>query len=89
MNYPYIRAWGMMLGSFPSFIECEVEEAERTHAPQTAIYQDQDGNWMTFEDIQLSDTRKRIASLVETMKDEESLTYRAYREKEGRYDKGR
>lgn len=68
MNYPYIRAWGMMLGSFSSYIDYEVRKAEWTHAPQTAFYLHQDGSWETFEGIQLSDTRERIISLVETMK---------------------
>lgn len=67
-NYPYIRAWGMMLGSIQSFIEYEVGKAERTNAPQTAIYQNQNGDWVTFEEIQFADTRERIAALVEGMR---------------------
>lgn len=69
-DYPYIRAYGLLLGSFPSYIDSEVEKARRTNAPQTAVSQYQDGSWATFEDITFSDTRKRIAALVAEMQEE-------------------
>lgn len=65
MDYKYIRAWGQMLGSFPSYIEGEVERAKRDHAPQTAIYRRQDGSWATFEGIQRKDTRALVKQLAE------------------------
>ena len=71
-DYPYIRAYGLLLGSFPSYIDSEVEKARRTNAPQTAVSQYQDGSWATFEDITFSDTRKRIAALVAEMQEEQA-----------------
>lgn len=69
-DYPYIRAYGLLLGSFQSYIDSEVEKARRTNAPQTAVSQYQDGSWATFEDITFSDTRDRIASIVAEMQKE-------------------
>jgi predicted transcriptional regulator len=69
-DYPYIRAYGLLLGSFQSYIDSEVEKARQTNAPQTAVSQYQDGNWATFEDITFSDTRERIASIVAEMQKE-------------------
>ena len=71
-DYPYIRAYGLLLGSFPSYIDSEVEKARRTNAPQTAVSQYQDGSWATFEDITFSDTRERIAALVADMQEEQA-----------------
>ena len=71
-DYPYIRAYGLLLGSFQSYIDSEVEKARRTNAPQTAVSQYQDGRWATFEDITFSDTRERIASIVAEMQKENS-----------------
>lgn len=71
-DYPYIRAYGLLLGSFPSYIDSEVEKARRTNAPQTAVSQYQDGSWATFEDITFSDTRERIAALVAEMQEEQA-----------------
>lgn len=71
-DYPFIRAYGLLLGSFPSYIDSEVEKARRTNAPQTAVSQYQDGSWATFEDITFSDTRERIAALVADMQEEQA-----------------
>ena len=69
-DYPYIRAYGLLLGSFQSYIDSEVEKARRTNAPQTAICQLPDGRWSTFEDIRFNDTKERIAALVANMQEE-------------------
>lgn len=68
MDYLYIRAWGKMLASFPSYIEREVERARRSRAPSTAIYQRQDKSWATFEQITRAETRDEVAALVKQMK---------------------
>ena len=70
MDYLYIRAWGKMLGSFTSYIEREVEKARKDHAPQTAIYQRQDGSWATFGSVSSGDTRDAVQALVNQMKKE-------------------
>ena len=71
-DYPYIRAYGLFMGSFQSYIDSEVEKARRTNAPQTAVSQYQDGSWATFEDITFSDTRERIAALVADMQEKQA-----------------
>lgn len=70
MDYKYIRAWGQRLNSFPGYIENEVEKARRDHAPQTAIYQCQDGSWATFEEIESENSRNTIAMIIEKMQQE-------------------
>lgn len=65
MDYIYIRAWGQFLGSFPGYIEGEVEKARRDNAPDTAIHRLQDGNWATFEDIADERAREHISTLAE------------------------
>lgn len=54
-SYPYIRAWGAMMGSSPAYIEREVFVATEAKAPATAIFQRFEGltptGWATFEDV--------------------------------------
>jgi hypothetical protein len=38
VDYPYIRAWGHMLGSRQDYIEREVQKAREANAPEDAIY---------------------------------------------------
>jgi hypothetical protein len=38
MDYPYIKAWGWMMGSNDSYIRDQVEKARRMKAPADAIY---------------------------------------------------
>lgn len=71
MDYKYIRAWGQMLGSFPSYIEGEVERAKRDRAPQTATYRRQDGSWATFEQVVNKETRNTVATIVKQMQQED------------------
>ena len=70
MDYLYIRAWGKMLGSFPVYIEREVEKARQSNAPRTAIYQRQDGSWATFGSVDSGETRDTVARLVNQMQRE-------------------
>lgn len=71
MEYAYIRAWGKMLGSFPGYIEGEVEKAKRDHAPQAAIYRRQDGSWATFGSINSGDTRDAVQRIVKQVQQED------------------
>jgi hypothetical protein len=55
-QYPYIRAWGAMMGSSAAYIEREVFAAREAGAPATAIFARFDGpkptgEWATFEDV--------------------------------------
>ena len=82
-DYPYIRAYGLFMGSFQSYIDSEVEKARRTNAPQAAICQLPDGRWSTFEDIRFNDTKERIAALVANMQ-EEPISEMPSQKREGR-----
>lgn len=70
MEYAYIRAWGKMLGSLPGYIEREVEKATQDHAPQTAIYQRQDGSWVTIGSVSSGATRDAVATIVKRMQED-------------------
>ena len=61
--YPWIRAWGWLMGSYTYYIEAQIERAKQTHAPETAIYERHDagkggnGTWATLDDIRSNNTR--------------------------------
>ena len=38
VEYPFIRAWGKMLGSFDYYVEDMVKKAKEDNAPITVIY---------------------------------------------------
>jgi hypothetical protein len=67
MEYKYIRAWGMIMGSFIDFIESEIYKAQCEKTPQTAICRRQDGTWATVEGIRSEDTKNRIERYVAAM----------------------
>ena len=67
MDYLYIRAWDKTLGSFRSYTERQLLKARESHAPETAIYQREDGTWATFEDIATEKTKAEIRKLVDEM----------------------
>lgn len=58
-KYPYIVAWGHMMGSFDYYINDECERANADGAPSTAIYEESspDNNvrhshkWVTFDEV--------------------------------------
>ena len=54
-QYPFIRAWGAMMGSSEAYIDREVFVARESDAPATAIFQRFEGTvqsgWATFEDV--------------------------------------
>lgn len=50
-KYPFIRAWGTYMGSYPYYIEGEKERAEKDNAPGTALFRRSDGSWALFEDL--------------------------------------
>ena len=53
-QYPYILLWGRRLGSFPSYINDQIEKARADNAPQTAIYE-RDGVWRTIDQCNWDD----------------------------------
>lgn len=63
-TYWYIRAWGKLLGSDTPYILGQVELAQESNAPPTAIYP-KDGGWVTFEEISNEENKLRIERMVE------------------------
>jgi hypothetical protein len=63
IDYPYIRAYGKILGSRRVFVDAEVEWARQEHAPQTAVCK-KEGAWITFDQVQRPDTRLQLAEIV-------------------------
>jgi hypothetical protein len=59
-DYPYIRAWGRMIGSYNSYIQLQVEQARQDGAPDDAIHKKDDGSWSTTDEITSSTTRRQL-----------------------------
>ena len=70
MDYKYIRAWGRLLGSLPSFVEVQVEKARAMKAPETAVYLRADGTWETFEGVQNETTKARVMAIIQKTEEE-------------------
>lgn len=56
-DYPYIRAWGVMLGSSRDYIDTQVAQARADGVPANAIHKNTDGYWSSTDDITSPDTR--------------------------------
>ena len=67
-DYPYIRAWGQMMGSMSYYINDQVELARRDGAPQMATYKSSNGRWQTYNDIQSENTKRRIDAYISQMR---------------------
>lgn len=69
--YKHIKAWGIMMGSFPYYIEAEQARAAAQGAPLDATYQehswDDTGRWHTFSEVASSETRSRIEAILKRM----------------------
>jgi hypothetical protein len=59
-DYPYIRSWGRIMGSFRYFVEDEIDRARVDGAPQNAIHRKDDGTWATTDDVRSDETRRRL-----------------------------
>lgn len=74
-KYPYIWAWGMIMGSFPYFMEGESDKAEAEKAPRTSIYRrtgfdpktggELKGVWVTKDEIKDPMLKGRVEKLAE------------------------
>ena len=58
--YPYIRAWGQLMGSDPSYILQQIALARAERAPANAVYRTIEGPWATTGDITRPDTRRDL-----------------------------
>ena len=78
-DYPYIRAWGEILGSSSDYIRQQTERARRDRAPYTATYYTTSTDnrtfdssapthhWQTFTDIANPHVREQVRQLVDKM----------------------
>jgi hypothetical protein len=69
MDYPAIRAWGKLMGSYSYYIENEVALARANKAPQDAIYrrvdlEDKITGWARVKDIKDLDKRSDMKVLL-------------------------
>lgn len=63
--YPFIRAWGLHMGSFPYYVENEVQEATYENAPPRAMYRDHaTKEWKTVDDMMNLDLKLRLEKSV-------------------------
>lgn len=56
-GYPFIVAWGNMLGSSVSYIQEQCDAAYDDKAPENAIYKREGGQWETTDGITSQSTR--------------------------------
>lgn len=57
------------MGSLPYYKEMQLEKARKENAPDTAIYRNNEGTWITFESITAESTKAYVAQLVAAMED--------------------
>lgn len=67
--YKWIRAWGFLLGSYPYYVNEQIQRAKDTNAPETAIYEKsapggiRTGEWATKEDCRPA-TQQQLEEIV-------------------------
>jgi hypothetical protein len=59
-DYPYIRRWGQLMGSYRYYIDGQVGQARADNAPTNATHRRQDGTWATTDDITRAQTRREL-----------------------------
>ena len=60
-KYPFIVKWGQMMGSFPYYINNQLELAEETRAPENATFYDEGNNvWNTTDGITNESTKIQL-----------------------------
>lgn len=67
IKYKYLRAWDTMMHSGELWMSMMQDKAEEEHAPITAVYRRTDGIWVTFEEVENTETRNRIQQMVDNM----------------------
>lgn len=66
-TYPYIRAWGTYLGSFPYYINDQIALATKDGAPERSIYKSHEGQWVTFDEIENLRVKALVQKYVDTV----------------------
>lgn len=73
-KYPYIVAWGKMIGSMDYYINDMVRQAEKDGAPEDATYvknvtsDNATGKWSTMDGVVNANTRIYLEEVVEKLK---------------------
>lgn len=63
--YPFIRVWGLNMGSHPGYIDEQVLRAKNENAPPRAAYKEvASGVWITIDEIQNLDLKNRMERAV-------------------------
>lgn len=63
VEYPYIYAWGRLMGSFNYYIEGQMNDAKIDKAPSNAIYKNAQG-WVTFDTISASTNQETYYFII-------------------------
>lgn len=64
-RYPYIYAWGRMMGSRQYYVFDQIMDAIVENAPLDAVYKKDDGTWATFREVTNPSTRKHITDWID------------------------
>ena len=75
MDYIYIRAWGRVMGSLPYYIRDMLATAHEDKAPGNAIYKDDEGTWMTMDDVKNHSTRIQVEQIAESIQRSHNPTH--------------
>lgn len=65
-EYRHIKAWGLMMHSFPYFIKNQQNEAADDDAPLNAIYKRD--RWITFDEVENEETKMIVQNILDNMK---------------------
>jgi len=63
-RYPYIVQWERMIKSFTYYMDAQLREAWKTDAPREAIYERQDGEWVTVNEVEDQEKQDMLRRLV-------------------------
>lgn len=67
-KYRHIKAWGLLLGSGPSYVRNEQKQALADNAPLDAVYK-RDNAWILFSEVTNQETRETIGHYLRTHKE--------------------
>ncbi|GAH43340.1 unnamed protein product [marine sediment metagenome] len=69
--YNYIRAWESFLGSYPYYINQQIELARQDEAPDNAIFKAL-GYWQTFDDIPFQNIKDTVSFMADGLSEVKS-----------------
>ena len=70
-DYKHIKAWGQMMGSFPSYIKSQQYLAANTNAPLDAVFQ-KEGVWTRFSEVENESSRAVVQHYLARMEGSQS-----------------